>query len=191
MLREFLSDHEVQVSFDPIPHKIVLVVTFQGHSIYKSTFVSQLNGNPYLSKDKLTRMQNSIYFINSDDYLTAASLTTSMLLGLGFDLGVYFKDSRGPTTSSTVMIAKIKTRDRPIAVNRGVNNMMLYIGKVQKIRVKVGTKWGNCRQPINLMKRAVQNANRGMLFPMAMAYFHWFKKLPSLNKYRYVESDCV
>ena len=68
---------------------------------------------------------------------------------------------------------------------------MFYIGRVQKIRVKVGTKWGNCWQPIDLMKRAVQNGNRETLFPTAMAYLHWFKKQPGLNKYKYVESDCV
>ena len=54
---ELLSDHEVQVSSDPIPHKIDHVVTFQGHSIYKSTLVSQMNGNPYVYKDRLTRMK--------------------------------------------------------------------------------------------------------------------------------------
>lgn len=176
MFMELLSDHEVQVSSDPIPHKINPVVTFQGHCIYKSTLISQMNGNPYVSKDRLTRMKNSIYFNNSDDYLAAASSTTSMLLGLGSDVGVYFKDSREHGTSSTVMAAKKRTRGRHVAVNRGVDNGMFYIGRVQKIRVKVGTKWGNCRQPIDLMKRAVQNGNRGALFPSAMAYLHWFKK---------------
>ena len=95
MFNELLSDHEVQVSSGPIPHKIDRVVIFQGHSTYKSTLVSQMNGNPYLSKERLTMMKNSIYFNNSDDYLVAASSTTSMLLGLGSDVGVYFKDCRG------------------------------------------------------------------------------------------------
>lgn len=33
--RKMLSDHEVQIFSDPILHKIVHIVTFQGHSIYK------------------------------------------------------------------------------------------------------------------------------------------------------------
>ena len=86
MFIELLSDHKVQVSSDPIPHNIDLVVTFQGRSIYKSTLVRKMNGNPYLSKDKLTRMKNSIYSNNIDDYLVVALSTTSMLLDLGLML---------------------------------------------------------------------------------------------------------
>ena len=81
-----------KVSSSPPSSKVLPIVTFQGHSIYKSTLVSQLNGIPYLSKDRLTRMNNVIYFNNSHDYLAAFSSTTSMLLGLGSDVGVYFKD---------------------------------------------------------------------------------------------------
>ena len=89
-----------------------------------------MNENPYLSEDRLTRMKNSIYFDNSDDYLDVASSTTSILLGLGSDVGVYFKVSRGSGTSSTVMAAKKRTRGRPAVVNRGVENGMFYIGMV-------------------------------------------------------------
>jgi hypothetical protein len=148
-----------------------------------------MNGNPYLSKDILTRMKNSIYFNNSDDYLAVASSTTSMLFGLGSDSGVYFKDSKGSRTSSTVMATKKMTRVTPATVNHGVDNGMFYIGRVQKIRVKVGSKWGNCWQPIDLMKRAVQNGNRETLFPTAIAYLHWFKKQSGLNKYKYVAQE--
>ena len=130
---ELSSDHEVQVSSDPIPHKIDHVVTFQGHSIYKSTLVSEMNGNPYLSKDRLTRMKNSIYFYNLDDYLAVALSTTSLLLGLGSDVGVYFKDSRGFGTSSTVMAAKKRMRGTPIAVNRGVENSIFYKKKLHLV----------------------------------------------------------
>jgi hypothetical protein len=86
-----------------------------------------MNGNPYLSKDILTRMKNSIYFNNSDDYLAVASSTTSMLFGLGSDSGVYFKDSKGSRTSSTVMATKKMTRVTPATVNHGVDNGMFYI----------------------------------------------------------------
>ena len=109
MFIEFLSDHKVQVSSDPIPHKIDHVDTFQGHSIYKSTLVSQMNGNPYLSKDRLIRLNNDIYFNNSNGYIVVASSATSMLFGLGSVVGVYLinrEDSRGYGPSSTVKVAK-------------------------------------------------------------------------------------
>jgi hypothetical protein len=33
--------------------RVLAVVEYSGHPIYKSTLVSQLNGNPFLSKDQL------------------------------------------------------------------------------------------------------------------------------------------
>jgi len=134
-------------------------------------------------------MKNSIYFNNSDDYIAASSSTTSMLLGLGSDVGVYFKDMRG--NASTVHATRTKTRGRPATINSGLTNGMFYIGRVQKMRTRVGTKWGICRQPIDLMKRAVQNGNKGSILPCAMVYLHWFQKYPGHNKYKYVESDCI
>ena len=132
--------------------------------------VSQLNENPYLSKDRLTRMKNSIYFNNSDDYLAASSSTMSMLLGLGFDVGVYFKDMRG--LASTVRATGKRTKVRPSTINLGLTNGMFYIGRVQKMRMKVGNEWGICRQPIDLMKRAIQNGNEGSILPIAMVYLY-------------------
>lgn len=52
-------------------------------------------------------------------------------------------------------------------------------------------KWGIYRQHVDLMKHVLQNGNRGALFPTAMVCLHWFKKHVGLNKYKYVENDCV
>ena len=112
-----------------------------------------------MSKDKLTKMKNSIYFNNSDDYLSTTSSSTSMLLGLESDVGIYFKDMRGSETSSAIRAAKKRTCGRSIAINSRVENWMFYIGQVQKMRVKVGSKWGILRQPIDLMKRTKSNGN--------------------------------
>jgi len=169
---EIQNDQELQVSSNSEPDKVLPVVTCEGHSIYKSTLVSQVNGNPYLSKDRLTRMKNSIYFNNSDNYLAAASSTTSMLLGLDCDCGMYFKDEQGNASSTTVRGATKRKRGRPAAINSGDVQDIFFIGRVQKMRVKVGTKWGICRQPIDLMKRSVQNGNRGSVSPTAMVYLH-------------------
>ena len=70
--------------------KVIPFVEFTRHKIFKSTLVSQLNSNPFLSKDRLTRIRNSIYFNNLDDYINASSSTETMLLELGMDCGVYF-----------------------------------------------------------------------------------------------------
>ncbi len=72
-------------------------------------------------------MRNSIYFNNSDDYLAASSSTTSMLLGLGFDVGVYFQDMRG--CASTVKATRKKTRGRTATINSGLTNGMFYVGR--------------------------------------------------------------
>jgi len=85
---ELVNKKELEISSTSTSSKVVPIVSFHGYSIYKSTLVDQLNGNLYLSKDRITWMKNSIYFNNSDDYLVASSFTTSMLLGLGFDIGV-------------------------------------------------------------------------------------------------------
>ncbi|KAL3676221.1 hypothetical protein R1sor_026169 [Riccia sorocarpa] len=49
------SDEEVVKKFDPM-------VVYDGHAIYKATLVSQLVGNPTLSKDLRNLIKQSIYF---------------------------------------------------------------------------------------------------------------------------------
>ena len=96
---------------------------------YKSMLISQSNGNPYLSKDRLTRMKNPIYHNNSDAYLTTSSFTTSMLLGLRFDVGVYFKDMQG-SASTMRATRKKKTKGRSTTINSGFTNGIFYMGRV-------------------------------------------------------------
>jgi hypothetical protein len=72
--------------------------------------VSELNGNPYLSKDRLTRFRNSIYFNNAEDYLSAASSSSTMLLGLGSDCGVFFLQTANLNTTLAVKAAKRRKR---------------------------------------------------------------------------------
>ena len=79
-----------------------LVVQYLKYHIYKSTLVSQLNRNPFLSKDRLTRMKNSIYFNNSDGYVRAANCANTQLLGLGSDCAIYFMQRNSTMRSSTV-----------------------------------------------------------------------------------------
>jgi hypothetical protein len=47
---------------------------YGGHNISKSKQDTQLNGNPFFSKDKLTKVQNSFHVNNNDDYLNVGEL---------------------------------------------------------------------------------------------------------------------
>jgi hypothetical protein len=81
-----------------------------GKVVYKSTLVNELNGNPFLSKDRLTRIHNSIYFNNSEDYLSAATSNSTCLLGLGSDYGVFFVESQSRAVGSATKAAKNHSR---------------------------------------------------------------------------------
>ena len=188
ILSEMMNEHEVQIQSDQVK-KVIPVVTYDGHSIYKSTLVSQLNGNPFLSKDRLTRVRNSMYFNNSDDYLSAASSDTTMLCGLGSDVGVYFVQRA--STSSAVQAARKRTRGRPSRINQGVDEGIFYIGRVQKMRRRSGSKWGPCRQAIDLQNRAVQVGIKSGLSPTTEILLNWFSKAPGHLKFKYDASDCV
>ena len=93
--------------------KVMPTVEYDGHQIFKATLVSQLNANPFLSKDRLTRVKNSIYFNNNDDYINASSSPTSMLVGLGFDVGIFFVSRNSTRISSTIKAAKKCSKGRP------------------------------------------------------------------------------
>jgi hypothetical protein len=92
------------------PRKMVQTVEYNGKCIYKSTLVLELNGNPFLSKDRLTRVRNSIYFNNSEDYLFATSSSTAMLLGVGSDCWVFFLQRHSRNISSTVKAAQHRSK---------------------------------------------------------------------------------
>lgn len=66
--------------------KVMLMVEYDGRQIFKATLVSQLSANLFLSKDKVTQVKKSIYFNINDDYISASSLSTSMLIRLASDV---------------------------------------------------------------------------------------------------------
>ena len=197
VLREMLDVDDDQVPTTLVQQKISSIVTYEGHSIYKSTLVSQLNGNPLLSKDRLTRVRNSIYFNNNDDYLTATSSSTTMLLGLGSDVGVYFKQRTSTMLTSAVKVAQKRTRanllkeGRPISCVSGGDEGKWMLGRVQKIRRRSGTKWGLSRQPIDLHNKPhVKYGKKGYSQPTLMVLLQWFISAPGRFKFKYEHTDC-
>ena len=72
--------------------------------------MSQLTGNSFLSKDHLTKVRNSIYFNNSDDYLATANLSNTCLLGLSSDCAIYFVQLNTTKMSLIAKAAMKRTR---------------------------------------------------------------------------------
>ena len=79
-------------------------IEVDGHAIYKSALVSQLNGNIFLSKDRLARIKQSIQFNNHANCLQARSSCLSSLLSIGSDFGVHFVQR-----STTRLLSTIKS----------------------------------------------------------------------------------
>ena len=70
------------------------------------------------------------------------------------------------TTSSIIKLASRRTREKPskilqpTCVLNGVDQGTWCIGKVQKIRRKVGTRWGSCKHLIDLFNREVNKGKK-------------------------------
>ena len=96
-----LEDETHQVIFELLdaekPHpqtilvsaKIMPFVEYEGHKIYKSTLVVQLNSISFLFKGCLTQIRNVVHFSNIDAYFDA-SLCSSRIMRLGLDVGGLF-----------------------------------------------------------------------------------------------------
>ena len=79
--------------------------------MFKSTLVSELNGNPFLSKDRLTRVQNSIYLNNVEEYMSAANSEKTCLLGLGSDYAVYFVSNPVGAQTSAALLLELQKKE--------------------------------------------------------------------------------
>jgi hypothetical protein len=167
-------------------------VRMSGKVVYKSTLVNELNGNPFLSKDRLTRIRNSIYFNNSEDYLSAATSNSTCLLGLGSDCGVFFVESQSRTVGSAAKAAKSRSRmgrlGGPSSVPVAASSGTWWLGKVQKMRRKVGSRWGISQQPIDLLNRSGGTSNSHGNTQIQVL-LNWFSKARVNLKFKYDVSD--
>ena len=196
-ISQMLDSAEVSPAVLPNLHErgqiIQPVVEYMGKAIYKSTLVAELNGNPFLSKDRLTRIKNSIYFNNAEDYLSAARSGTTGLLGLGSDCGVLFMQSATLGYSSGVKAARKRNRTvgqvgRPALVTAGVDIGTWWLGRVQKMCRRVEKTWGLCRNPIDTDARKA--AGRQVSSSSSIeVMLNWFKSAPGRNKFKYEVTD--
>ena len=137
IIRDMMNDREDPLTLpQSTPTFISAVVEYQGHVIYKSTFISQMIATPFLSKDRLTRVKNSIYFKNSNDYIFATASADTCLLGLGSDCTVYFVQRSTVCISSAVKAARKKTRSKqlrrgtPSNILQGVDEGTWFLRRV-------------------------------------------------------------
>jgi len=110
--------------------KVLPVVEYLGKAIYKSTLVADLNGNPFLLKDRLIWMKNPVYFNNVEEYLSAANSTTIAFLRLGSDFGVLCMQS--PTLEIISVVKAVRKRNcgcvqvgRPTTVSGSAKMLVL------------------------------------------------------------------
>jgi hypothetical protein len=131
-ITEMLDEVELPAAIDKDPADLVEKFEptneYSGKVIFKSTLVSELNGNPFLSKNRLIRIRNSIYFNNAEDYLNAANSSFSCSLGLGSDCGVYFVQKSSLNTTSAVQTVRKGSRNSssrsgdPTNVSAGIDS---------------------------------------------------------------------
>ena len=155
---------------------------FEDNIIFKSALVNQLNVNPFLSKDRLTRVKSSLYFNNSEFYLAAASSSSSCFVGVGSDVGVYFVQRISTTQSSAVRVVQERNKQKggrkgiAAPVTAAVDQGLWYLGRIQRLKVKKGNIWGRLNQPVDLMnKPSITIA----------VHLNYFSRAPGHLKFKY------
>ena len=95
---------------------------------------------------------------------------------------------------STVKAAQKRKRGggerlgRPAVLSGGVDVGSWWLGQVQKIRRKVGQKWGVYRYPLDLLNQSTsgKKVSSGPTFEILL---NWFKWAPRRNKFKYDVTD--
>ena len=78
---------------------------------------------------------------------------------------------------------------RKEAFLEGVDERTFWLGKVQKIRRKFRSQWGNCSAVIDLQNRPVMR--KGATGATLEVRLNWFSKIVSSTcKFKYDHSDC-
>ncbi|KAL3680804.1 hypothetical protein R1sor_023760 [Riccia sorocarpa] len=152
VLQQISSEDQEVKKYDPM-------VVYDGHAIYKATLVSQLVGNPTLSKDRLTRIKQSIYF-NGVKQKQRVDGVPVCILDIGSDCAVLFDTERTGRSS--------RSRRRPL----NTLSKDVWIGRAQKIRRKYNGKWGKTRTEIDLLDRPIAATGEGCI---CQVLFNWMR----------------
>ncbi|MCO5581472.1 hypothetical protein L7F22_035357 [Adiantum nelumboides] len=123
---------------------VSLVVSIDSNKcMFKSTLVRQLNGNPILSKNRLTRVCQRIYYSKKEkDQATS----NDNLFGIGSDCAVFFVEEEKNTKSTR--------QGNPSSIQRKKKTKgTWYLGRVQKMRRKVGGGYVEYKRGFSLTKK--------------------------------------
>jgi len=77
----------------------------------------------------------------------------------------------------------------PTNILQGVDAGSWWIGRVQKMRRKVGTQWGLLRHPIDLINRTAASGKKNTVTSPIQVMLQYFNKTAGLNKFKYDHSD--
>ncbi|KAL2609054.1 hypothetical protein R1flu_027627 [Riccia fluitans] len=151
----------------PTKGKVDLMVSYEGHEVYKASLVTLLVGNPTLSKDCLTRIKQSVYF-NGVKPKPRVDGVPVCIMDVGLDYAVLF-DS--PDNLYTISSRGLQTGQKG---RRDGQTNQVWFGRVQKIRMKYNGKWGKSRSEIDLLDRPVAQGNEGCC---CQVLFNWYSPI--------------
>ena len=153
--------------------KINPTVEVDGKYIFKSTLVSQLNGNSTLSKDRLTRVRQGVYFSHESKQQSSSNAN---FFGIGSDCVVYFVDD----TQGQASTKHLKRNGKPTSLNQmDVSQGTWYLGRVQKMRMKVGGRYVD-------YKRSFDLSNRPQGIEVQLG---WYQRIKGSRMFTYVLTD--
>jgi hypothetical protein len=142
-----------------------------------------------LSKDRLTWVRNSIYFNNANDYIVATNSKNTCMLGLVSNCVVFFVCGSVDGQSSIVHAAKKRgssgISSAPACLPQGTKFGTWWLGWVQRIKQKAGTKWGTLRYLIELMNKSTLGGKKFNEQAKVLVLFNWFSKATSNLKFKY------
>ena len=105
--------------------------------IFKSTRISQLNGNPTLSKDQLILIKVGIFYMKPKLLTTA---NHDSMLNFGCDCEVFVL---------THMKLELSKGGIPIKILAPIK--VWFVGRVHRMRKRIGNHWVKHRDSVNLM----------------------------------------
>ncbi|KAL2621273.1 hypothetical protein R1flu_001478 [Riccia fluitans] len=119
----------------PTNRKVDPMVSYEGHEMYKASLVSLLVGNPTLSKDRLTRIKQSVYF-NGVKPKPRVDGVPVCIMDVGSDCAVLFD---GLHNLFNISSRGLRTREK------GWTNESSLVWKSSKnkdeVQWEVGQKW--------------------------------------------------
>ncbi|KAL3689330.1 hypothetical protein R1sor_015639 [Riccia sorocarpa] len=136
--------------------KVEPMVSHEDHQIYKASLVSLLVSNPSLSKDRLARIKQFVFFNGVKPKARIARVLVC-IMDVGSDCAVLFDCARESTNTRTRQVLNSRKRRREHIVKE------VWFGRVQKIRRKYNGKWGKTRSEIDSLDRPVPQLGEGSI----------------------------